>query len=84
MRLKRTPKLLNLPFSSNNKQLPSLSNKLRRPNLLSNKQRRLESPKKSKIRSIVRMQSLLLCKRPKRKLRHLLRLPGRRLKKKPN
>lgn len=37
-------------------------------------------PKRSKIRSIEKMPSSLLCRRPRRKQRLSLKLPGRRLR----
>jgi hypothetical protein len=66
--------------NNNNKPLLLQNSRQRKLKLLFKGLNKQESLKRSKIKLIEKMPSLLQCKKPKRKLKHSLKLPGRRLK----
>jgi hypothetical protein len=63
-------RLLNLLSNNNSKPPLSPNNKLKRPKWLSNRQNRLELPKRSKIKSTERMLNSLPCSKLRRKQKH--------------
>jgi hypothetical protein len=72
-------RLLNLLSNNNSKPPLSPNNKLKRPKWLSNRQNRLELPKRSKIKSTERMLNSLPCSKLRRRKKHLLKSLEKRL-----
>ena len=79
-------RLLNLLSNNNSKPPLSPNNKLKRPKWLSNRQNRLELPKRSKIKSTERMLNWdwdsLPCSKLRRRQKHLPKSLEKRHKKK--
>lgn len=76
------PKPHKLPLNSNSKLQPSPYNKQKMLKWQFRRLRRPELLKQSKTKSIEKMLSSLPCKKQRRKLRHLLKSPGKSKRKK--